>query len=211
MRINIFDWFKNEPTPVPEDTPFSLPALLMCLPKHSQDIALLEQREHHLVFDYGPNLPSAHPISEAYTYQRATLWDRAPNGDGILAVAMRMSGVPRARIAGTLNLINTEDLLNLDIQRKNGVLFRRKRVPILLPQQDRNGEFPRCNAWAYVANPQKWNTEVNAYEAHVDWVTAYYRGKKATDDTFRVRRSDLLDRTSIPFELGNCYKHRPLL
>lgn len=138
---------------------------------HTSDILKLEEFEHMLFFDYGHFLPKDHHISTAYTVERLTVWYNVHNNSQ-LPIAMRNGlygrQVRRAKVCGQLYLVDTDRLVELDNERRNGVNFTRKRTKLLIPYQDKYYNQCEIRAWMYIGNEGFWNEQT-------DWERQFYR------------------------------------
>lgn len=138
-------------------------------PEFTPDMFLLEQQERHLVFDYGRTLFDVPKVCPALTVEKMTLWRRRAV-QGPKAVALKICNIPKARIGGTLYLMSTEEIVELDKERQNGLHFDRKQVPVQLPYQDETGSMTVRPAWAYIGKPEHWYPTMQ-------WDIEFYRGK----------------------------------
>jgi hypothetical protein len=86
---------------------------------------------------YRPGCSIEYPT--AFTMQGFNYFYHRPTGRPIPIHADDDDGLfPRAKIKGELHLVTPSVLIDLDIYRQNGVLFRRKRVKILIPYYEVN-------------------------------------------------------------------------
>lgn len=163
-----------------EDRPvrFKLPVNrindIAAVPPHTPDLGILQGREHHLLFDYGQRL-DLDKVCDGYSANRMCLWNRRDTDkDGISAVAFKAKGQHCTSVQGRVYTVRVNDLVKLDNQRMNGVLFRRKRVGIHLPALDSTSKAIGSNpafitAWAYIGVPTPWKEEI-------EYDTGFYRG-----------------------------------
>ncbi len=99
---------------------------------NTPDLCLLEMHKAHLLFDYSDTLKEE-PLSIAVTRSnKLQLW-RQHDGKNIRPIVIGGAEVPRARVGGALFSVTTEDLVTLDNIRANNIMFNRRRIPILVP------------------------------------------------------------------------------
>lgn len=161
---------------------------------HTPDIQKLEEFEHMLFFDYGHFLPKDHHISTAYTVERLSVWYNIHNNSQLpIALKSGLYGLqqtPRAKVCGQLYLVDTERLVTLDNERRNGISFTRKRVKLLIPYQDKYYNQCEIRAWTYIGHPEFWNAET-------DWERQFYRSRSGRSfnpaKTFRDHNRPWLD------------------
>jgi hypothetical protein len=143
-------------------------AELLRPPFHTPDIGVLEDQKRHLVFDCGPIRPVKELVSAAYTAQRMTLYiDRFNNEP----VPIFLDGEHRAKIAGALYVVPTAELVELDKQRQNRLIYERRRISVLLPFPDENGNVDvlrdgkgkEQQVWAYTAIVDAWAEQIDMY------------------------------------------------
>src|SRR5438552_843161 len=83
------------------------------VPESTPDICVLEQKDSHLVFDYGDLITHVPQVCPAFTVEKLTMWQQNRE-HGTPPVVMKIHGEPRAKISGNLYLMSTEDLVYLD-------------------------------------------------------------------------------------------------
>lgn len=189
---------------------------LCTVPARTPDLPLLLGRPRHLLFDYGQQLPFPR-MSDAYTVEKMSLWNKDPEGDGITAVAMRMASIAKAKIFGSLYVLSTEDLVKLDKAHQNGVFFKRKRVPVNTPhfnpsenEVDNNSklyagnaagtyQLNRAEAWMYVGLSDQW-------AGPIDWATSFYKGY----GNFRLANLFNTPANQRQLQIPNHYRYEPV-
>jgi hypothetical protein len=195
--MNPFNMFKR--TPSLEKLVDSLGQL----PIHTADLgATLGKSENHLVFHYGPRLRKANKIIDGFSLVHMTLWNKNPKhqSDGIPALAMSVREQPKAKIAGDLYLMSTEEVTKLDFQLQNGIMFKRRRLPVLVPCLENKtlGPITKVNAFMYVAMPSFWHKVM-------DWDLNFYRGR----GNFQVASVQTEPAADRQIQIGNYYRYSP--
>lgn len=137
-------------------------------PVYTPDLYLLEQAPYHLVFDPGPIAYDKPCVCTAFTVEKMSLYRH-----GRTALSLRAPFLPKARVAGTLYLLNPNDIKYLDIRRENGVSFDRKKAPLLLSF---DGLPVIHEAWSYVGKNEVWAEGVLFDQEH-NHCNGYIRGK----------------------------------
>ncbi len=134
---------------------------------NTPDLCLLEMHKAHLLFDYSDTLKEE-PLSIAVTRSnKLQLW-RQHDGKNIRPIVISGVEVPRARIGGALFSVTTEDLVTLDNIRANNIMFNRRRIPILVPN-DKDCYNPLgVSAWIYVGCNKYWGDRIR-------WDRNFYR------------------------------------
>ncbi len=102
----------------------------------------------------------------AFTMQGFNFFYHRPTGRPIPIHADDDDGLfPRAKIKGELHLVTPQVLIDLDIYRQNGVLFRRKRVKILIPYYVRHRRWEQrmyiLKAWMYVGKQSVYKPQLD--------------------------------------------------
>lgn len=126
------------------------------LPEYTPDLFLLQQAENQLVFDVGPFHRDKPYIGTAYSLEKMTMVKQHDRH----AILLRMPYFPKFRVQGTLYLMNAEQIMELDTDRKNGLVFERKQAPVVLPQTDSDGEYVTSRAWIYRGVPDYWSPQI---------------------------------------------------
>lgn len=176
---------------------------IAAVPPFTPDLALLQGQEHHLLFDYGQRL-DLDKVSDAFTHNRLCLWNRRDKDKtGISAVAFKCKGQHNTSVHGRLYTVRIGDLIKLDNQRLNGLLFRRKRVNLQLPMVDvsskvRGGTQSNVAAWTYLGVPARW-------EGEIDWDTQFYKGYG------EYRKADIFPANEElrQYQVKDHYKYQP--
>jgi hypothetical protein len=75
-------------------------------------------------------------------------------------VAIRASGMPRARVEGNLYRLTDDELKQLDTKRQVGVSFDRKRVLVYVPIMDHKGEMRTIYAYIYMGINDAWLSQI---------------------------------------------------
>ena len=116
------------------------------------------REEGNRVVDFGPRL--AFPfLCSAYTVEKLSLWHRTT--DSVFeTVALRASGMPRARVEGNLYRLTDDELKQLDTKRQVGVSFDRKRVLVYVPIVDHKGEMRTIYAYIYLGINDAWLDQI---------------------------------------------------
>jgi hypothetical protein len=110
------------------------------------------------VFDPGTFL--GYPLlCSAYTVEKMVMWMHTTE-KVFETITFRGPGMPRKRIEGHLYRLTDEELKKLDDNRRNGVDFIRKSVPVYVPFKDADGNMKRVNAWMYLGEKSKWLPEI---------------------------------------------------
>jgi gamma-glutamylcyclotransferase (GGCT)/AIG2-like uncharacterized protein YtfP len=147
-------------------------------PNNTPDLFRLEHSEFHRLFEYGemkkdmPKHTVLHvdPICTAYTVEKLPLWTHN-QGEGTIPFAARINLpsliVPRPKVCGELYQITKDKLIELDNLRLNGVSFERKRVKLIVPFLDPEGDPIECRAWMYVGKKKYW-------EPMIQWDQDFY-------------------------------------
>lgn len=149
-------------------------------PANTPDLWRLEQKKSHLVFEYGEcmtHMPKhemigGQPVCTAFTKERIPLWktNTTLNPADTIPVAVRIPNhQPKPRIGGEIYLLGQDKIIELDKQRSNGVSFERKRVSLILPDQDQNNRQVEIKAWMYLGVEKFWRPLI-------DWNTKFYKG-----------------------------------
>lgn len=160
-------------------------------PEFTPDLALLENRGSHLLFNYGDEFSHVPCVSGAFTEERMVLWNqRTVQGGHPVALqgttqekftnksagSLYRRQIPRCRIGGWLYEMSTQDLIYLDEHLHNGVEFQRKRIALRLPvpSQTRTGmfswrEYTLQRAHMYVGVKTCW-------EPKILWDAEFHRG-----------------------------------
>lgn len=137
--------------------------------EHTLDYLWLLQKsnpEKQFLF-YSGTLPPwyGEAVQTAFTVEKLSLWFSYG-----LPISFRMKAlqVPRARIKGSLYLLTSEQIADLDAQSGVGVYCERKNLPIILPELDANGLPYQTRSWMYIANKEY-------YEPKIEWDQTFYR------------------------------------
>lgn len=130
-------------------------------PQYTPDLFLLEQAPNHLVLNPGLTWMGSPALCTGYTVDRMALWRK----EKVFALPVRGYG-PSHHVAGTLQLLDEETLVRLDSDLRNGVLFDRKRTPVLLPEGKTGGCRTLHNVWMYIAKRDAWVDNIE-YETTV--------------------------------------------
>lgn len=137
-------------------------------PFHTPDIGVLENQKRHLVFDCGRIRPGKGLVSAAYSAQRMTLYiDRHKDEP----VPIYLDGDHRAKIAGALYVLPTAELVQLDKQRQNRLVYERRRISVILPFENECGEVDvlrdekgkEHQVWAYTAIADAWAEQIEMH------------------------------------------------
>lgn len=186
------------------------------IPPNTPDLCLLEQKEEHLVFNYGDSNKHGKLVGDAFTQERLSMFQQNWI-EGTPPLALKVWGdisrmVPRARIKGSLYLIPTKDLVYIDNQRQNGLLSHRKRVKFLLPPDDTFIEHPahvRAKLQLSFPSHEPKLKEVSAFmffpskEHWIDritWDQQFYKGRGGAFSVAPTYK----DECSL---IGNYFKH----
>lgn len=131
----------------------------LAVPVNTPDYAMLEYQENHLLLDCRVR-KSPNAFCSAYTVERMSLFTRTEDG---LPVPIRLHGIHRSRIGGTLYKTTLPEIVALDKSRQNGLLFERKAIDILVPTVKLLGKRKRreiqvlpVQVWFYKAIPEVW-------------------------------------------------------
>lgn len=150
-------------------------------PEFTPDLALLENRQEHLLFHYGDQFGHLPQVGIGFTDEKMIMWvSRTQMGAAPVALQLHVQrNIPRGRIGGFLYVASTEELISLDTGFENGVVFNRKRVKLRLPHdsQTRNREFRHYTeqrAFMYVGNKDYW-------EPKIDWDSCFHRGNGTSE------------------------------
>jgi len=136
------------------------------------------REEGNRVVDFGPRL--AFPfLCSAYTVEKLSLWHRTT--DSVFeTVALRASGMPRARVEGNLYRLTDDELKQLDTKRQVGVSFDRKRVLVYVPIVDHKGEMRTIYAYIYLGINGAWLSQIYPHQ------TILKSQYKLPDNTFSL-------------------------
>ncbi len=168
------------------------------IPLHTPDIAQLEQSKEVRLFDYGADCSKIwDEVYPGITLEHMGMWNRVTekgtpplvlNRKGLTMQVEDSNGdqqhiaiCPRGRILGSIYSVPVEDIVELDKRRENGVLFCRKKVPIITPQYlpsedphtdifNREGTPVIENVYMYVGIKAVWGEQVR-------WDHAFYGGR----------------------------------
>lgn len=123
------------------------------IPLHSPDAYLLDNSNAHLVFDPGPILKGIPIFCTAYTVEKLSLWIEV---DKNRALPLRLPFLPKARTAGTLYLMSPDQLIGLDKQKQNTVLYERKLTQVMVHG---DCEVLSKPVWMHHAKPDVWGEQ----------------------------------------------------
>lgn len=141
------------------------------------DRCVLEQQEHHYVFDFRKKWPNISCVQfEAYTEPRFQMFlqnhvDGTPPlifTENIYPKAVpdidkerMLPHVPRAKLRGRLHIVTPKDIVELDNQMQNGLLFNRRLVRIVLPhRKDQLSDADRDTQIGFI---RAYRTKSNRY------------------------------------------------
>lgn len=145
---------------------------LSSVPETTPDYGLLHRRPMHRVFYVGSRLPFK-KLCPAFSIEKMTLWTKVwdpTSNDSDNAIPLPSRRSLGASIRGTLYAVATKDLITLDFFKENGNVFKRKRIPIITPHTNGDGELYRTEAWFYDGVPKHWAEKM-------DWDLSFFRGK----------------------------------
>lgn len=113
---------------------------------HTPDMWKLEMHENQLVFLYDEFMSGrsqhkvvssfAEKMGTAFSFDQYTMWNY--HGDNIVPVVMKDHQYlinPARKVKGELYSLRPKAMIDLDILKRNGVEFRRKRVKIIVPSK----------------------------------------------------------------------------
>jgi len=131
----------------------------LAVPENTPDYAILEYQENHLLLDCRVR-KSPNAFCSAYTVERMSLFTRKEDG---LPLPIRLHGIHRSRIGGTLYKTTLPEIVALDKSRQNGLLFERKAIDVLVPTIKLIGKRRRreiqelpVQVWFYKAISDVW-------------------------------------------------------
>lgn len=131
----------------------------LAVPKNTPDYAILEYQKNHLLLDCRVR-KSPEAFCSAYTVEKMSLFVSEYDG---MPLPVRIRGVQRARIGGTLYRTTLPEIVALDKTRQNGLLFERKAIDVLVPTIKLLGKRRRreiqvlpTQVWFYQAVPEVW-------------------------------------------------------
>lgn len=159
---------------------------------YTPDVHHMEEHPWQMLFMYGEDMPGyvGHELIApnlystpvvGFTQDHFSMYEKEPD-DAIfpgktisypVALSQAFHGVPNHSIKGKVGLINSDLLYELDIFRKNGKVFKRKRVRIIMsvtryrwtkaqgslpPEQTVSKKW----AWMYVGVPEFWKDHIDA-------------------------------------------------
>lgn len=116
---------------------------------------------------YKPGCSIEYPT--AFTMKGFNYFYHRPTGRPIPIHADDDDGLfPRAKIKGELHLVTPRVLIDLDIYRQNGVLFRRKRVKIIIPYYEKaRGPWKTLNGKPLPRALQGWRQKVSQEKIYI--------------------------------------------
>lgn len=180
----------------------------MRIPAHTPDQSLLKENTHHLLFDCWNGFRRMPWISQAFTDEKTNMFIEKGTPPILSKINLPEHTVPRARVAGSLFRIPTDDLIHLDTHMDNGVIFRRKRARFLVPPDNYiehpshvraqlNIPYPTefeppivVEAWMYVAIKDYWTAPICE-----DW-EEFHAGQE--------KRCTMFDRERARFAIAPC-------
>lgn len=123
---------------------------------HTPDRFILARSDKHIVLGCGRIDEKMPAYCTAYTVEKMSLFIRKED-DRVIPI--RLPHCPRARIAGALYSLTTDQIEKLDNRLQNRIQFDRKLVPVYV-QNGKTYEQYQEPVWMYIGKPEFWQSSI---------------------------------------------------